>query len=74
MTEQKTYSMRMAKADKDDLEAAYQVMNLLDSMLNHAFTKAVEWGLLKKNPFDPSTAHQQKAQRIQVVTVRGVSS
>lgn len=32
MTEQKTYSMRMAKADKDDLEAAYQVMNLLDSM------------------------------------------
>lgn len=32
MTEQKTYSVRMAKADKDDLEAAYQVMSLLDSM------------------------------------------
>lgn len=32
MSEQKTYSVRMAKADKDDLEAAYQIMNLLDSM------------------------------------------
>lgn len=37
MTEQKTYSMRMAKADKDDLEAAYQVMNLLDSHQSQAF-------------------------------------
>lgn len=32
MTEQKTHSMRMAKADKADLETAYQVMQLLDSM------------------------------------------
>lgn len=32
MSEQKTYSIRMAKADKEDLDAAYQIMNLLDSM------------------------------------------
>ena len=32
MTEQKTYRLRMAKADKADLETAYQVMQLLDNM------------------------------------------